>query len=460
MDATTAQLSAFACSLTYEDLPKEVTHQVKRTLIDAFACSLGGFGSDVAGLSRRMAARVSSASPASVIGTTMSSTPDMAAFANAVMMRCLDCNDVYFSDRGNGTHPSDMIPGILAAAEALGSDGPAIMTSIVTAYEVVCRLSDAAPFHNLGGWDYGTFNVVGTACGAAKIMQLDQPAMAAALSLAVVANVALGATREGALSKWKGCASAYATKNGLFAAELAREGMTGPSEPFDGPKGLWDQVAGCPVVLEPLDTPSHQPFHICRTSFKTFPAQSHTQGPTGLALELRPHIVVSEILQIRITTYGAAVRYGSEGPARWRPDTRETADHSIPYLVATALLDGDVTPHSFTRANRDRGEVRNLIDTMVVEESDDFTAAFPAEEHCRMEVTLRSGQRLTSEVVHPKGHWKNPLTDDEIEDKLHRLGSQLPESARRELLNRLWTLEEVATVGPLFEILAGVQPAK
>src|SRR5919108_3347640 len=218
MDRTTELLSAYACKLTYQDLPDEVVHQVKRTLVDTVGCALGGFHAEPSIIARRIASRVTSSTPARVLGTKDTSAPDLAGFANGVMVRYLDYNDSYFSPGGG--HPSDMIPAILALADPLGCDGCTVITAIVLAYEVFCRLSDQVVIGDLG-WDQGMFSVIGAACGAGKVMGLDPEAMSHALSLAVVPNLPLADTPGGELSMWKGCAASCATPSGIFAPPLA-----------------------------------------------------------------------------------------------------------------------------------------------------------------------------------------------------------------------------------------------
>ena len=450
MDRTTELLSTYACRLTYQDLPAEVVHQVKRTLIDTFGCALGGFSAEPSTIARRMASRVTSSTPSRILGTKHDSAPDMAGFANGVMVRYLDCNDSYFSPGGG--HPSDMIPAILAMADPLGCDGQTVITAITLAYEVFCRLSDQVVTGDLG-WDQGMFSVIGAACGAGKVMGLGRDAMGHALSLAVVPNLPLGVTRVGELSMWKGCAAACATRAGIFAAQLAQEGMSGPAEPFDGPRGLWDQAVGQPVALEQLGG-GREPFRMTATSFKFFPSQIHTQGPIGLALELRSRVPTEEIAAIRIRTYRSAVRSAATDPQKWDPQTRETADHSIPFLVATALQDGAVTPASFAMERIQSPALRQLMSKMTIEEDVEFTQAFPDELNCWIEVSSASGQRFTAETAYPKGHQQNPLTDAELEGKFRHLAAAvLPESQCRAALAQIWSLEQAPNLRQLFDSL-------
>jgi 2-methylcitrate dehydratase len=450
MDRTTELLSNYACQLTYHDLPPEVIHQVKRTLVDTCGCALGGFSAAPSVIARRLASRVSSTTPARILGTKETSAPDMAGFANGVMVRYLDYNDSYFSPGGG--HPSDMIPAILAVADPLGCDGPTVITAVALAYEVFCRLSDALVIGDLG-WDQGMFSVIGAACGAGKVMGLDRQAMGQAISLAVVPNLPLGVTRVGELSMWKGCAAACATRAGIFAAQLAQEGMTGPQEPFDGGRGLWDQAVGQSVGLDPL-AGSREPLRITGTSFKFFPSQIHTQGPIGLALELRSQVNPSDIDAIRLRTYRSAVRSAATDPQKWDPQTRETADHSIPYLVATALHDGAVTPASFDSAHLQNPAVRRLIATMQVEEEPEFTERFPEELNCWMEVTTVSRQQIVAHTTYPKGHQRNPLQDADLESKFRHLAdSVLTKRQCRAALTQLWSLEQAPNLHALFDSL-------
>jgi 2-methylcitrate dehydratase len=445
-------LSTYACGLTYQDLPPEVVHQVKRTLVDTFGCALGGFSAEPSTIARRLASCVTSSMPSRILGTQDDSAPDMAGFANGVMVRYLDCNDSYFSPGGG--HPSDMIPAILAVADPLGRDGQSVITAIALAYEVFCRLSDQVVIGDLG-WDQGMFSVIGAACGAGKVMGLDRQAMSHALSLAVVPNLPLGVTRVGELSMWKGCAAAYATRGGIFAAQLAQEGMTGPAEPFDGPRGLWDQAVGQPVALEQFGG-GGEPFRITATSFKFFPAQIHTQGPIGLALELHEQVPPETIAAIRVRTYRSAVRSAATDPQKWDPQTRETADHSIPFLVATAFQDGAVTPGSFTTERIQSPALRQLMSKMTVEEDVEFTQAFPDELNCWMEITTTSGQRFTAETAYPKGHQRNPLSDAELEAKFRHLADGLlPEPQCSAALAQLWSLEHAPNLRQLFDSLVG-----
>ena len=448
MDRTTELLSDYACGLSYDDLSPEVIKQVKRTLIDTMGCAAGGFLSEPGKIARGMASSVSSDMPARILGTENYSSPDLAGFANGVMVRYLDCNDCYFNPGGG--HPSDMIAAVLALADPMVADGKDVITAIVLAYEVFCRLSDEVLAGELG-WDQGMFSIIGAACAAGKVMGLDKNQMANALSLAVAPSLPLGVTRTGELSMWKGCATASATRSAIFAALLAGQGMTGPSDPFEGKRGLWDQAVGKHVQLHTMGGGS-EPFRITDSFFKAYPAQIHTQAPTGLALELQPLVSSREIESIRIQGYRSACSTPTTEPAKWDPKTRESADHSIPYMVAAAFLDGGVGPATFTSKKISDPGIKELIAKINIEENEEYTGKYPGEYNISMEVLDKSGQTHIAHTSYPKGHQNNPLSDEELEAKFRSLSNGVwSEGQSSAALETLWALEDLSSLDELMD---------
>ena len=457
MDATTELLSAYSCDLTYEDLGPEVVHQVKRTVVDTLGCAAGGYPSEPGEVARQLAATVTGSAPSRIIGARQTSSPDMAGFANGVMIRYLDCNDSYFSPGGG--HPSDMIAAALALAGPNAADGKSVITAIALAYEVFGRLSDRVLAGNLG-WDQGMFSVIGAACAAGKMLGLDRERMGHAISLAVTPNLPLGVTRTGELSMWKGCATASATRAAIFAAQLAQLGMTGPGEPFEGKRGLWEQGVGESVQISPFPKGASESddeyarFRIMNTTFKSYPSQIHTQAPAGLAVELSPQVASSDIDSIRVYTYRGGVSSPQTEPEKWDPKTRETADHSIPYLVAAALLDGEVTAASFTREKLQDPDLRRLMSLMTLEEDPEFSANYPEEYNCRIEISRKSGAPAAAFTRNPKGHRMNPMSDADVETKFRGLTRGiLDEGKAGRVLELAWSLDSLDDLEELFDSL-------
>src|SRR5262245_54804042 len=295
MDRTTETLARYVTSLRFEDLSADAIHEAKRHLIGSFGCALGGSRSGPADIARRVAPVWHGAPAARILGDGRSTTPEAAAFANSVMVRFLDANDTYIT-RGSG-HPSDMLGALLAAAESRGASGKDLVLATVAGYEIFGALADQVSLRDRG-WDQGVFVAPAAAAGAGLLLGLSAEQMADALAIAATANVATRQTRAGDLAMWKGCATAVAAKAGLFAAELARAGMTGPTAAFEGRHGLWEQVTG-PFEVGALGGS----FAIERTNFKFFAAEYHAQAPIAMALGLRARVAVDEIESIDVRIY-------------------------------------------------------------------------------------------------------------------------------------------------------------
>src|SRR5437016_5510043 len=280
------RFAEYAVKLRFEDLPAPVVHEVKRRVIDSLATAVGAMDADAFAIAKRCALRVSSRPGASLLGGGQSST-EWATFVNGLLIRYLDFNDTYLSLEP--AHPSDNLAPVLAVGESAGADGRALITAVVLAYEIQCRLCDAASLRKYGV-DHVTYGAISSATAACKLMGLDAKKTAHAIGLAGVANVALRQTRAGEMSMWKGCAFANAARNGVFAALLAAEGLTGPAPIFEGEFGLMKLVLRAEFSVAPLgrEGGSDQPFMMPQTYIKFWPAEYHSQCAIDAALQLRP----------------------------------------------------------------------------------------------------------------------------------------------------------------------------
>ena len=451
MDSMIEKLADYAAGLRYKDLPPEAVHECKRRLIDTLGCAVGGFTSQPAAIARTLARKSRGNPSARILGSGERTTPELAAFANGVAMRYLDFNDAYAA-KSTG-HPSDVFAGVLAAADAEGADGRSVITAAALAYEAFCNFSESIPREI--GWDHTVYGVVGCALGAGRILGLSRKGMGNALSLAIVPNMALEQTRHGELAMWKGCAAADAARNGVFAAQLASAGMTGPEQAIEGKFGLWRAFGK--FDWQPFGGRG-TPFRVTQTYIKAFPSVVHSQSPITVALEFHGRIGkemrLDEIESIAIDTYWVAERYADRDNALWHPETRETADHSIPYCVAAALIDGRVTEKTFSGARIRDKRITSLIDRTTIRENPAFTRAYPAEWPCRIEIGVRGGATTGAETRYFKGHVKNPLTDAEIEAKFRMLAAHALAPAQIDkVLAAAWRLEKLKDIGELLGLL-------
>ncbi len=452
MDATTRTLAEYAVELAYEELTPSALHEVKRKLVDGFGCALGGFDSEPSAITRRLASARSGTPAARIIGAGTSTSPEMAALANAVMVRYLDANDTYISPINGTAHPSDMIPGILAVAEAVRAAPRQLILAVAVAYEVVGALADAVALRDRG-WDQGLYIVLGTVAGAGRLLGLSVEQMADALAIAVTANVSTRETRSGELGMWKGVATPTATSAGVFAAELAKAGMTGPTAGFEGRHGVWEQVTG-QFALGAMGGRGRNDFMIERASLKFFPAEFHSQAPLWMALKLRERVKVEEIAELTLRTYWMAYSEIGSEPAKWDPQTRETADHSLPYLLAMALRDGAITASTFDLDRVRDASLRPLLNRVHIEESPELTQRFPGALPSEIEVVTTSGQRLTEHADYPKGHIRNPMTDADVESKFRGFaGPFLGDDGAQRALDMLWRVDELQDVAQIVDRL-------
>jgi 2-methylcitrate dehydratase len=274
--------------------------------------------------------------------------------------------------------------------------------------------------------------------------------MVHALSLAAVSNNALRQTRTGEISLWKASAFANAARNGIFAAALARSGMTGPPQVFEGDKGFFNAVSG-PISLPQLGGEEGVLFKIPDCFIKHYPVEYHAQSAVEAALALYPTIrqegkASAVVRSIEVKTSAVSREIIGRDPEKWNPRTRETADHSLPYCVSAALQYGAVGLPQFDESHLQDRALRVLIKRTTVTEDPELTALYPKRIGNAIEVTTRSG-KYVKRVDFPKGHPNNPMSDLEIEEKFKTLcEGRIPTRRVNRILASIWSLERIADI--------------
>lgn len=432
MDATTLRLADFAAAPTA--LSPAVAHEAKRRLIDSFACALGAWHTPLCQAARAVAGTEAGETSAQLWGLARRSSPEAAAFANGALVRALDLSDMYRVKSGG--HPSDVIAAIIAVADAAQASGRDTLEAMVVAYEFYCTFCEAIDVNTLG-WDQPLYAAIASAAGAARVLGLRGDSMAHAISLAVAPNLALAQTRRGRISSWKGAAAANAARNGVFAARLAQAGVSGPADVFEGSGGLFEALGTFDWNI------GHGEPRILSTNLKRYPVCYHGQGAAAAAIELRPQVALADIVGIRIDTYAQGVTYMANEPSRWQPATRETADHSLPYVVAVALSDGQVTEHSFAQERLADPALHRLMACTQVAEDASYSARYPASAPCRLTIELRGAPAQSIEVKSPLGHCDRPMTDAAVNEKFLGLAEGvIPMPAAGRLLDALWSTDQ------------------
>jgi 2-methylcitrate dehydratase len=443
------RLADYGARLQFDDLPAAVIHEVKRRVIDSLATASGAMDADAYHIARRCALRTESKPGASVLGGGRAAI-EWATFVNGLLIRYLDYNDTYLSLEP--AHPSDNLAPVLAVGESAEASGREVITAAVLAYEIQCRLCDAASLRK-HGWDHVFYGALSSAAAACKLMKVNPTVTTHALGLAGVANTALRQTRAGELSMWKGCAFANAARNGVFAALLAAEGMTGPAPIFEGELGIQKLLTG-PFTLGPLGGEEGRPFMILGTYIKFWSAEYHSQSAIDAALQLRPDVGdVRNVASLDIHTFDAAVDIIGKDPEKWRPKTRETADHSLPYCTAVALADGDVTLAQFEPTRFTDPALLDLVAKIKIHRDAGLSARYPNGIPNRLTVMMKDGRRLAREVEFPRGHAHNPMTDAEVEHKFRTLVEpRFGKERASRVLDLCWKLEDLQSVGELIRL--------
>lgn len=438
MDNLTRQIANFAADLRYEQLPPDVVAAATRFTVDSLACALAAHDCEPAQMGLRLARGAAPEKfPGRIICHGVRTSAESAAFVNTTMIRNLDFNDEY-----PGGHPSDCLGAFLAIAESARADGKRLIESLVIAYELFMRLSDATQLR-YKGWDQGFAVGIGVAAGVGHLLKLSREQIAQAVAIVAVANVPMRNTRAGELSLWKGVATAYAARNGMFAALLAGEGMSGADKPFEGKHGLWDLITG-PFELTPLPTDGG-PFQSPVTRLKYWPVEYNGQLPVWGALELRGKVNWQELRQIDIGVYKFCyTEIGSE-PEKWDPKTRETADHSLPYIFAKVLVDSTITLAAFEESAYRDATLRPLMNKIRVHLDPEVDAIYPKTISMKIRATTHAGQNNDLWPRDPLGHPNNPMGDDDVKNKFRQTVEPVYGAVKaNKVLERWWDLREMS----------------
>jgi 2-methylcitrate dehydratase len=446
------QLAEFAVRASYDRLPHAVREHLKTHILDSLGCAIGAIGSEPVQLLRRHLAEFGSGGSCTLIAGGRAS-PRQAALYNGALIRYLDFNDSYLA-KGETCHPSDNLAAILAAAEYRGASGRELITALAVAYQVQCRMSDAAPVR-AAGFDHTVQGAYAVAAGVARALGLDAERTAHAIAISGAALNALRVTRTGPLSHWKGLAYPYTAACAAEAVFLAREGITGPLEVVEGEKGLMQAITG-PFSI---DWRREDFDRVLRTILKKYNAEIHSQTAIEGLLELRREhaFEASDVERISIAIFDVAYQIiggGEEGNKVLAIRAKEQADHSLPYILAAALLDGTVMPEQYRPERIRQADVQEMLKRIVIFPEAAYSTRFPEAMPCRVEVSLRDGRILTKEMADYPGFFTRPMKRETVFAKFERLAApRLSAPERQALLQGIEELES-RPVSDLVRLLA------
>ena len=412
------ELARFVVQASYEDLSDAAIAQLKIRILDSLGCAIGALGGEPVKLVREQLEDFGGSGLCGLIGGGRTS-PDRAAFYNSALVRYLDFNDSYLA-RHETCHPSDNLGAVLAACEYAKTSGKELLCALAVAYQVQCRLSDEAPVR-ARGFDHTTQGSFAVAAGVSRALELDFERTVNAIALCGTAFNALRVTRTGALSHWKGLAYPNTAFACTHAAFLAMRGITGPREVFEGNKGFIDAISG-PFAI---DWSQENLERVTRTIIKKFNAEIHSQTTLEgiLDLQMEHDFSAQDVVRIDIDTFEVAFNIigGGEEGDKTIVHTKEEADHSLQYMTAVALLDGQVMPEQYRPERIQREDVQTLLKKIFVLPDPTCSERFPQEMPCRLRVFLRNGRVLKMAKHDYEGFHTNPLSWDRAVVKFHRL---------------------------------------
>jgi len=449
----TATMARWAEKLSFEDLSADAVHEARRYLLDSLGCALGGYEQHDVKIALDVLGEHAGSGPATVIGTGQKLDPVTASLLNALMVRVMDYNDIYWKQ--DPSHPSDIIPAAMACGERSGLDGRALIVGIVLGHEFEQRLCEAAfPGIRERGWHHATLTAFVSPIVAGKMLGLDPEKIQHAIGISASRHCTLGAVTAGKLTMMKNTVDPMATQSGVLAALLAEKGYSGPEHVIDGKEGLV-HCMGPEWKLAILTDGLGESWRITQCGMKAFPTEALTHAPISCTLDLikENDLAPEQVEKVHIRSLARAADILAD-PSKYDPRTKETADHSLPYVIAAAVADRQVTPLQFTEKKIMDPKIRAQLNKVEVVADPEIEKLFPELQRVIVTVKTTDGAEHTKQIDYPKGDPRNPLTDQEIEEKFDALAAPvLSGGSMQRVKEMVWSLDKLETITELMEEL-------
>jgi len=449
----TAQMSRWAAGLKYSQLSKESVYQAKRFLLDSIGCALGGYQQHDVKIALEVLGEIAGRGPATIIGNGRRMDPVSASLANALMVRCMDYNDIYWKQ--DPSHPSDIFAAAIACCERAGGNGKELIVGLVLGHEFEMRLCEAAfPGIRERGWHHATLTAFVSPIVAGRALHLAPEQIQHAIGISASRHCTLGAVTAGKLTMMKNTVDPLATQSGVLAALLAEKGYTGPEHVMDGKEGL-THVFGPEWKLHLLTEGLGESWRITQCGMKAFPSEALTHTPISavLALVKTNDLHPDQVEKIQIRSLARAADILSD-PSKYDPHTKETADHSLPYVIAAALVERQVTPLQFTIEKILDPKIREQLRKVEVVADPEIEKVFPALQRVIVNIDSSDGRKFSKQLDYPKGDPRNPLSDQEVEEKFSALAEGvLSKSAQTRVKDAIWKLERVSSIRDLMSLM-------
>jgi 2-methylcitrate dehydratase len=446
-------MARWAAGLGYEKISSEAVHQAKRFLLDSLGCALGGYRQHDVRIALEVLGETAGSGPATVIGTGRKMDVLTASLLNALMVRVMDYNDIYWMQ--DPSHPSDIIPAALACGERAGRNGKDLIVGIVLGHEFEQRLCEAAfPGIRERGWHHATLTAFASPIVAGRMLGLPWEKIQHAIGISGSRHFTLGAAVAGKLTMMKNTVDPMATQSGVLGALLAEKGYTGPEHVVDGKEGMV-HCLGPEWKLGVLTEGLGESWRIERCGMKAYPTEALTHTPISAVLDLvRQHDLRPDAIEtIHIRSLARAADILSD-PSKYDPRTKETADHSLPYVIAAAVVDRQVTPAQFADEKIMNPAIRAQLPKVKVVADPEIEKLFPKLQRVIVTIRTLDGREHTKQVDYPKGDPRNPLTDAEIEEKFDALAAPvLTAGSMKKVKAAVWGLDTLGSIGELMATL-------
>lgn len=423
------QIAKFAIGLKYEDLPAEVVHEVKRYLYDSVGCAYGGYHTKDVNILRNIYKEMAGTGQATLIGFGDKIPAVNATLVNSLMIRALDFNDIYWKE--DPSHPSDIIPAALSVGELVGASMKDVIVAIVLAYEFEQRLClFATPGVRERKWHHATLTQFVSPIVAGKLLGLTEDQMVNAIGINGCHNHTIGCPTAGKLTMMKNTVDPMAVQTGVFAALMAQKGYSGTEAVFEGKEGFMD-CFGEGWDTEALVGGLGESYKILECSMKAFPTEAltHTHLSATLKAMKKGGLTYKDVVEVTVTTIARACDILFD-PHKYRPESRETADHSLPYCIAAAIVDGQITTNSFSDEKMKDPAIWETIDKIKGEASQEFEAMFPAKQPSKVVIKATDGKTFEEYLEYPKGDPREPMTEEDLDAKFSSLADKLFDAGR------------------------------
>ena len=454
MKSITHQMADFAINLQYQDIPAPAVKEAKRFLLDSVGCALAAVDNEDMAAMYRFVEKLGGRPEATLIGSGTKTNAPNAALMNSLLVRALDYNDIYWEQ--DPSHPSDIIFGAISPAEAMNKNGREALVGILIAYELEMRWCLACfPGVREVGWHHATLTQFVSPFVAGRMYDLTAEQMVAAAGISGSSHFTLGGVVAGHLTNMKNTADPLATQSGVLAALMAREGYGGPVEVIEGKEGFQHVIHNVELRPEILLDGLGKKFLITECGYKAFPTEALTHQPISAVLNvMQKHGLVAEDLteiHIQTTTRGADIL---SDPSKYDPQTKETADHSLPYCIAAAAADGGVYPNSFDDNKLFDPRIRALLPKIKVVANAEIDVLFPGVKRAIATLTTTEGQTFSETVDHAKGSPQNPLSDEEVIAKFRANAAGVMNKAQQEaIIDATWNFDAFEDLGEYMRLL-------